>query len=47
VAAYLELNFRQYLLSFRELNHNLVQQIQIEVLLSNQEMIYQQHLLEI
>jgi len=36
VAAYLMLNFRQHLLSFRELNHNQVQQIQIEVLLSNQ-----------
>ena len=38
MAAYLVLNFRQHLLSFRELNHNQVQQIQIEVLLSNQEM---------
>jgi len=31
VGVYLVLNFRQYLLSFRELNHNQVQQIQIEV----------------
>ena len=47
MAGYLMLNRRQHLLSSRELNHNQVQQIQIEVLLSNQEMIYQQHLLEI